>query len=568
MVSRSSPRCGAAAVAARVATLTAVCALLVLTSAAAAFAAATPTSSAASERSRDRRVADLRAALLSSGSSGSSSSGTGAALGELPDPPLELGVHTACKKFGRGCPDTYVAFLEAALRERRGVPADAAPAPADDATADGGAVVLNGAVTDVVVAVVNVSEELPADTAGGVAESAVAAPAPTLPRDLRLPLQLSWSYEQRRRLENLLHLVASREAELRRDGVASPSLLRRYPVPSSEHLHLVEDIDGDMTARLEAACAAAAAAPTSWSTRLPGWTWQEWESLYGVWCRFMDEERRRPASIRAASGGAAVSTHVAVPLPHTPWPCIATRWATIALHMLVRADRLLAQAWRWSVCVAVPSSCVVCVLLWLCAGDAWTDAAETFAAQASCAARTVDTTADARQSDDNAAVAAPSPGSPSRVTGEVAPVAHAAHGEHAVLAMAEHSLQELQQRRVCLLRCRFAESALHRAPTLFFLKLRLLLCLLVAGQLLWSLWDVLATSHRLTTTVAPVVQYLLPPWLLPCLSAYLVAPLLMVVLGTALRGALGAHEELLVFQAQCAAEQRVLLTAAGAAAVA
>lgn len=568
----------------------------------AAVAAPTFSASATAQQYRDRRVAHLRAALLDKAPYH---------VGALPDPPLEWGLHTACKKFGRGCPDTYVQFLEELVALLEGEVADgdgcdvagavaAKRKGAEHATCQAQPELGSIAVTRVA-SVVEAPERCINGVDDGVADAAVSLAA-LLPCDLRLPLQLSWLYEARKRLENLLHLLAIRESELRRDGVAPAPLQRLYHVPSAEHIHLVEDLDGAVTARLHTACAIGSA---SSSAPLPaGWTLQKWEDVYGLWCRHVEQQHRnrRDDSLGATSVIAASPSSL-VPLPRKAWYCVALHHATLYLQLLVRADQLLAWAWDWTFYTAVPSAFLVCVLLWLCVGDAWTEAAEAFVVNAS--AVTADAAGqgdgvvkEASASRDTTPSATPhecrppsaTTGSPSTLTassavrgGEAAPslspVASVALAEgrrdtplagYGAVPASEHcphqhqgQLEGQQQRRAALLRRRFAVSALHRSPTLFLLKLRLLLCLLVAGQLLWSLWRVLAASYDVTASAAPLVQFFLPSWLLVCLSAYLVVPLQMMVLGTALKGALNAHEELLSFQAKCAAEQRALLNAAG-----
>ncbi|CBZ23908.1 conserved hypothetical protein [Leishmania mexicana MHOM/GT/2001/U1103] len=563
----------------------------------AAVAAPTFSPSSAAQQCRDRRVAHLRTALLDRAPYH---------VEAIPDPPLEWGIHTPCKKFGRGCPDTYVQFLEELVTSLKGEVSDGdahdvAGAVAEkrkgteNATCQAQTELGNSAAT-LVAAAVGTPEGCINGVDDRVADAAVSLVS-LLPCDLRLPLQMSWPYEARKRLENLLHLLATRESELRRNGVAPAPLQRLYHVPSAEHIHLVEDLDGAITARLQSACgigSASSAAP------LPeGWTLQKWEDVYGLWCRHVEQQHsnRRDDSLSATRVIAAPPSSLVL-LPRKVWHCTALHHATLYLQLLVRADQLLAWAWSWTFCNAVPSAFLVCVLLWLCVGDAWTDAAEAFVLNAS--AVTADATGqgdgvvkEASASKGTTPSATPhecrlpstTTGSPSTPTVSSAvwgaeaapstsPVASVVLAEgcdsplrgHGAVPASEHCHHQHQgqrERRAALLRWRFAASALHRSPTLFFLKLRLLLCLLVTGQLLWSVWRVLAASHDVTAAAAPLLQFLLPSWLLACLSAYLVVPLQMMVLGTALKGALSAHEELLSFQAKCAAEQRALLNAAG-----
>ncbi|KAG5497319.1 hypothetical protein JIQ42_03805 [Leishmania sp. Namibia] len=567
----------------------------------AAAGAPTPSASSAPQQHRDRRVAQLRAALL------------GNALHRietLPDPPLALGVHTACIKFGRGCPDAYIWFLEELLTSLRSQYVDGdgrstiggetvekegtesakpqAQAPWDDDAATRAPPTLEA--LDPCVSGLD-------GCAAGVAVS-------LLSHDLRLPVQLSWSYEARKRLENLLHLLTAREAELRRDGVSQTWLQRLYHVPSAEHIHLVEDLEGTMTARLHRACAVGSLS----SALLPeGLTEQKWEDVYGLWCRYatQQDQARRNGDFSATNMTAAAPSSL-VPLPRKAWHCYALHHATLFLQLLVHADGLLTWALGWTFYVAVPSSLVVCVFMWLCVGDAWTEAAEAFVLNASvitsnaadqddvrmkegnegCEGRStrLDTTPCEQRRSSTATdfLSTPTAGFPAcgaEAAPPASPVASVALAEgrygaaaaqyDAVTASEDYQLQRQRQRqrqqrrRAALLRCRFVESSLHRSSTLFFLKLRLVLCLLVAGQLLWSLWRVLTASYDMTASAAPLLQFFLPSWLLACLSAYFVVPLQMMVLATALKGALSAHEELLSFQAKCAAEQRTLLNAAG-----
>ncbi|KAG5473786.1 hypothetical protein LSCM1_04416 [Leishmania martiniquensis] len=549
---------------------------------------------------RDKRVAQLRAALLDSALH---------RLEALPEPPLALGVHTACIKFGLGCPDAYIQFLEELLTPLRGPHADG-----DIRRVAGGQIVEEGTETakrqaqrpgDANAATQAQPTLEPPEQCVGDVDSCAAATAASavelLSRDLRLPLQLSWAYEARKRLENLLHLLSAREAELRKEGVSLTWLQRRYQVPSAEHIHLVEDLGGAMTARLHNACAVGSLPSAS----LPeGLTEETWEGVYGLWCRYAAQQyqARRGDDFSATHATALLPSSLLL-LPPKAWYCTALQHATLYLQLLVQADSLLTWAWSWTLYVAMPSALMVCVFMWLCAGDAWTEAAEAFVLNASA------TTSNATGEDDRwvneggegrpARVGtiphegrppsptteslSPPPTSPTTRGAEAAlstpPVVSVApaEGRHdaapaphdAVTALERYhrqrhrQQQRQQQRRAALLRCRFVECALHRSSTLFFLKLRLLLCLLVAGQLLWSLWRVLTASYDATASAAPLLQFFLPSWLLTCLSAYLVVPLQMMLLGTALKGALSAHEELLSFQAKCAAEQRALLNAAG-----
>ncbi|CAM39984.1 conserved hypothetical protein [Leishmania braziliensis MHOM/BR/75/M2904] len=566
-------------------------------------AAAAPTFSASSafQQHKDRRVAQLRAALLDSALYN---------VETLSDPPLELGVHTACKKFGRGCPDAYIQFLEGLLNTLRAEATDgdcrnrtsgnAQGEEAKNLTRQAQAEASNDAMSHER-SVFEAPQQYIWGVDDRITDGAVSL-ASLLPRDLRLPLQLSWPYEARKRLENLHHLLATREAEFHRDGVALTSLQRLYHVPPAERIHLVEDLDGVMAAWLHTACAIGS---SSSSVPLPtGWTEQKWEDVYGLWCRHVEQcyQNRRNADLNAANMTTATPSSL-LPLPRKAWRCIALHHVTLYLQLLVGADQLLTSACSWTFCVAVPSAFLTCILLWLCVGDAWTEAAEAFMVNSSVAAPnatdqdngevnglgessgTEPSTTQHECRPTSTATGSPStPSARSPVRGTEAelpmsPVPSVAftEGRHGTASAqcdavpaSEHCYCQLQrqrerqqQRRAALLRCRFAESVLHRSSTLFFLKLRLLLCLLVAGQLLWSLWCVLAASYNMTASAASLVQFFLPSWLLACLSAYLVVPLQVVVLGTALKGALSAHEELLSFQAKCAAEQRALLNAAG-----
>ncbi|KAG5474074.1 hypothetical protein CUR178_04185 [Leishmania enriettii] len=580
-----------------------LCAALALICIAAA-GAPTPSASSAPQQYRDRRVAQLRAALL------------GDALHRietLPDPPLALGVHTACIKFGRGCPDAYIWFLEELLTSLRSQYVDGG-----GRSAIGGEAVEKGGTEnakpqaqapwdDDAATRAPPTLEAPDPCVSGLGDCAADAAVSLLSHDLRLPLQLSWSYEARKHLENLLHLLTAREAELRRDGVSLTWLQRLYHVPFAEHIHLVEDLEGTMTARLHRACAVGSLS----SALLPeGLAEQKWEDVYGLWCRYAAQQYQagRNGDFSAANMTAAAPSSL-VPLPRKAWHCHALHHATLFLKLLVHADGLLTWALRWTFYVAVPSSLVVCVVVWLCVGDAWTEAAEAFVLDASVITSNAADQGNVRMKEGNegsegrstrldttpreqrrpstatellstptagfpacGAEAAP-PASPASPVASVA-LAEGLYGAaaapyDAATASEDYQLQRQRQRqrqqrrRAALLRCRFVESSLHRSSTLFFLKLRLLLCLLVAGQLLWSLWRVLAASYDMTASAAPLLQFFLPSWLLACLSAYFVVPLQMVVLATALKGALSAHEELLSFQAKCAAEQRTLLNAAG-----
>ncbi|KAG5490431.1 hypothetical protein JKF63_00551 [Porcisia hertigi] len=565
----------------------------------AALAAPTFGTSSTPQHKKDSRVAQLRAALLDS---------PNYHLEALPDPPPDLGIHTACKKFGRGCPDTYISFLERLLAslsgEEAGVDVNGCNVTGQAAVRDE---VRNATPRDPVEMssraatqtepVVESHEQNISEISGHLDDAAVSFVS-LPPRDLRLPLQLSWSYEKRRRLENLLNLISTREAGLRRDGVAPESLQRLYHVPSAEHIHLVEDLDGSMAMWLHVACAMG-------SLSLPaGWTEQLWEDVYSVWCRHVEQQRQHQQN----SNWSTTDATSAIPSSLVAFPrraryCTALHHATLYMELLVLADQFIATAWNWTLCIALPSAFVACILVWLCVGDPWTEAAEAFMTS-------FPSTAPAPAHQHNREMkgcggregiaSGPTPhkcGLFSKIAAStLTPAAHhptrraetasstpsmtlvaAAEEQHdapsspydaaASLGDYQRQRQEQQQRqqvrRIAVLRCRFAESALHRSSTLFFLKLRLLLCLLVAGQLLWILWRVLTASYTATAETSRLVHFFLPSWLLTCLSVYIIVPLEVMVLGTALKGALHAHEELLSFQARCAAEQRALLNAAG-----
>ncbi|GET90406.1 hypothetical protein, conserved [Leishmania tarentolae] len=568
----------------------------------AATAAPIFSASSTAQQHRDKRVGQLRAALLDN---------SAYHVEALPDPPLEWGIHTACKKFGRGCPDTYVQFLEEFLISLKGKDADGDDRDVagmvdetrkgtENATCQAPNELDNNSVPQVVAAA-KASERCVNSVEDGAADTSLSLVSLLL-CDLRLPLQLSWTYEARMRLENLLYLLATRESELRRDGVALASLQRLYHIPSADHIHLVEDVDGVITARLRTACAIGSA---SSSEPLPvGWTQQKWEDVYGAWCRHVEQHHQHPREDTLSAGSVMEARlYSLVPLPRNVWRCAVLHYAALYLQLLVRADQLLTWAWSWTLYTALPSACVACVLLWLCVGDAWSGDAESFVANASVFTENAyeqgsDAMETVSASRGTAPCAAPhqchtssaiTGSSSTSITSSPVCEAEAAQSKPRVASVAlteggrdtplthydavpasvhrhnEHQrqLQGQKQRRAAVLRCRLAASVLHRSPTLFFLKLRLLLCLLVAGQLLWSLWRVVVVSCDVTASAAPLVQFFLPSWLLACMSAYLVVPLQMMVLGTALKGALSAHEELLSFQAKCAAEQRSLLNAAG-----
>lgn len=110
----------------------------------------------------------------------------------VPDPPRSLGIHTACLKFGRGCPDEYIRFLQSFL----------ATLPDDVATT---------------------SHPSPSSSPS---PSLLSKPPPEPPqpdayRPLPFPIADDWSMEEIGRLEDLQRYIAVLEARVAREAAAT-----------------------------------------------------------------------------------------------------------------------------------------------------------------------------------------------------------------------------------------------------------------------------------------------------------------------------------------------------------
>lgn len=130
---------------------------------------------------RESIVSELRALLLEH-------------FPQLPDPPRGLGIHMACKKFGMGCPDTYIDFLRQAAAPYRSTSAPVLLVTGVDSQQS-----LNESKT------VN----------GGRDARRSKAHPESLPLTKRyITIDPSWSVEEATRLENLESLLAVWEARV------------------------------------------------------------------------------------------------------------------------------------------------------------------------------------------------------------------------------------------------------------------------------------------------------------------------------------------------------------------
>lgn len=508
--------------------------------------AATPSSAAAS---RDHRVKELRHTLQ-----------TEHHLERLPDPPLELGIHTACKKFGRGCPDTYVAFLEdvvASLRALRGeerrtensendsrdhlaAPADqscedavAEPRRVVDGRADKGgehAATTASALTTVNQDAGSDAPLPPSPAATGFATSS--SPSSSVSYTLSLPVQPSWTYAEYKRLSNLLVRLRVAEAQLGLQGIATHDVQHRHQIPRAEALVLHDDPTGVVAAQVSAVCAALRQGHSD-SPLLPfSNSSAEERAAYATWCGFL--ERRRLADSDGAFDPFSR-------LPTTPlqcWKLDLRRWHAHALLML---DPILSFLLSWTWSVALPSAVVTSVVLWVCVGDGLGDAAEQMIFDVS------PRTAGGEKDGDD----------PQRAA------------EQDALLLDE----QYRASRLASLRYIFVERVLHRSWFTSFLKVRLVLCLLVALDFLWSFGQVLhatlqpaaasnTANQRVTLSISlNILLRVMPTWMRVVANVYLLVVAQGAVLIMALKGAAGAYADWQDFMASCAAEQEYLLAA-------
>lgn len=471
-----------------------------------------------SSASHDRRVAELRQALLSVHR-----------LEKIPDPPLELGIHTACKKFGRGCPDTYVAFLEDVVASLR---------PTAEMAEE------NIGPVDVVAPVItNASSSSATDVEEEAAAEAAVSPSSNPPFILRLPVQISWSYADVKRLESMLVRIKVAELQLDKRGMSSHTLQQRYRVPRGASLALHDDINGEVTTQLFSACLSLAQGRTPFRGSSAATSTREEKAeataIVEGWCRYMAHRKstRSEATDGVGLSGPATSAREALfALPRTPLACYAKDTLRCYAHLLLAIDPVLAFLVSWMWRVALPSAAATSVVLWVFVGTSWGGDAEAIIFGAAEAAGSDSEAPDAQE------------------------------------ALAE---RQYRQSRLAGLRFVFLECAQHRSWSLSFLKLRLVLCLLVALSMLWSFGQVLYATlwPAAAGTAMPargpalpmligVVFRLLPVWCQVILNVYVVAALQGAVLVMALKGAADAFTDWQDFTAKCAMEHEYLLKAA------
>jgi hypothetical protein len=448
-------------------------------------------------------------------------------LEALPDPPLELGIHTPCRKFGRGCPDTYVAFLEDVVASLRS-------AAVEKEREDFSLEVVHAAPEDAKEECIAAKSLLPTDSAAEMASLSVNSPLV-----LRLPVQAEWPYKQFKRLESMLVRVKVAEIQLERDGIPIHELQRRHRLPRGENLVLQDDSAGAVSAHLSSACSLLRrrGPTTSAALQLSG----EEAMLHEAWCRYVEYRSATKWEGVQHDLPSALAFRLAA-LPSTPLPCYVMdlrRWYAEALLVL---DPLLTflVSLTWS--VALPSAAITAVFLWVCVDDGWGENAE----------QLIFCTSEPAEPPDE---------------GEAD---HDASDSHERFAE-----QQYRQSRAAGLRFTFMEQAQHRSWPMRMLKLRLVLCLLVAADLLWSFGQILcanlwptagaaaaAASNRpiLSTSLRFLLQ-LFPAWLRIAVNVYVVAVLQGAVLVVALRGAANAYADWQSFTAQCATEQEYLLRA-------
>ncbi|KPA80481.1 hypothetical protein ABB37_04701 [Leptomonas pyrrhocoris] len=470
---------------------------------------ASPTSAA-----RDSRVAALRDALRAEHR-----------VETIPDPPPELGIHTACKKFGRGCPDAYVAFLEDVVASLRPV------LDTEEHNASSGS---TGSTAEQVKETENEAE---ASSASSSRESA--APPSTSPSRLSLPVQTSWSYAEFKRLESILVRIKVAETQLDRHGIASRELQRKHCVPRGEDLTFQDDFNGEVTAQLSLACASLHRGQSATSA---AWKMTEDEAaMYATWCRYMEHRRKTNEEDVQAGTSLPFVFHLAR-LPYTPFGCYVMDGRRWYARLLLWLDSRLAffVSWTWS--VALPGSCCTFVLLWIYIGEGWGAGAEAIVFG-------VGEATNAQEEDQREARDAPD-------------------SQELVAA------SQFRQSRLAGLRYAFIECVQHRSWPMSFLKLRLVLCLIVAVDLLWSLGQILyitlwslsspkaASGHQLLPASIGFVLRLLPAWVQVVTNVYVVVVLQGVVLRMALSGAASAYADWQDFIAKCATEQEYLLKAA------
>lgn len=125
----------------------------------------------------------------------------------LPDPPLALGIHTPCRKFGRGCPDEYIEFLREYLDSLPPLPSEAGE---DDAAV----------------------EKPPTDAEAVVGDGRADHPHPQRQEapsfsSLPFPVSRDWTVAQVTRLEALGRYVKVLEGNLHREMTATWRRVRR-----------------------------------------------------------------------------------------------------------------------------------------------------------------------------------------------------------------------------------------------------------------------------------------------------------------------------------------------------
>lgn len=509
---------------------------------------------------KDRHVAALRHLLISSGGPDG-----------LPQPPRELGVHTACKKFGRGCSNAYVAFLEAAVAAVESPTAamdatDNVSAPAHPTTPlliDNGDSAVEASATTAVVAVRTEPKSM--EPSGTFHQS-----------KLRLPISSELPYNDVQRLEGLHRYLAVMEKRLLDEGV-TVGQVQAYLVPSASDVELITG--GRCDAPLLSA-------------------WQQ----HPIWTAF--HSKRAPLSLPG----------------HRPWRCRLVAMQTYLLQLLPPINSLLSILWLWTLYIAIPSAAIVRVVLWVAGGERWTeevlgfvlmpleDTADRSAtldgrdSDALCKAANAAAPVDERNANsssdcsDAAALGCKAVNPRSHVSdastggeadetdaaglcsgrmGVVEPSLKSTVGGGAPLSHADALLTRHQLEQVEVAQFALLEDAVTQRPVLFFLKLRLVLCTLVAVQLLWSIGTTLAASiwphgggssengwrkMSLYSSIAALASFVLPTWFIASGSLYISLSFMGSVLIMAVQGVLDAHTELLMYGQQSAMRQSGILS--------
>ncbi|KPI87540.1 hypothetical protein ABL78_3383 [Leptomonas seymouri] len=472
-----------------------------------------PTRFSSTSAARDRRVAELRNALRVEHH-----------LEAVPDPPLELGIHAACKKFGRGCPDTYAAFLEDLVASLQ----HAVKMGREDASTEAAQSI------DEPAAAIAREELLPPGSS-----VASCSPPSSSPSRLPLPLQSSWSYAEFKRLESILIRIRVAEGQLDRSGVSSRELQRKHRVPRGEDLSVVDDFNGEVTAQLSSMCLSIHQGRPA-STASAKMTNND-AALYEAWCRWMEHRQETKEEGMQVEAPLKSAFQLASP-PSTPLRCYVMDARRCYARLLMWLEPHLTFLVSWTCGVALPGAILTFVVLWVCAGEDWGDAAEGF----------LSGDADAEQA----------------VTEE---------GREALDTPDSQELaaeKQFRRSRLAGLRFTFLECTQHRSWPMSFLKLRLVLCLAVAVDLLWSFGRILyvvlrpassssaASGHVALPTPLSYVLRLLPTWIQVSMNVYVITVLQGAVLHIALKGAANAYADWQDFIARCAAEQEYLLRAA------